>query len=511
MQGDISPLTPPEGDGGRARKGPRHAAPRKSLLTRLQLPAGKAMALAAMPTAVLVGMGLTPRMALADEKEIPFAPGPCVTRSDEPVEPTKSPPEPSPSTSVSPVPSPSPSRPTAEPDGPDGSEEPGDDGDDGREEEDARPGASPSAQDLPGGAQSASGSGPTSSPKPSPSASKTRNPLDPLGVGDAVKDLIEGLVNPPARKSTGDDEKKPSDRPTATGSAGKPAGKPEAKPAGKSHGKSDGKPPQKSDESGAESGAVQGEESREDPDDEAPDGPDDASTGASEGTDRPTADPEPSADSEARPSADPTKEAIKEAAEQVGATVKELDEEAKGLEPKKDEDVPDGAKPRFPCPTADPEALAAAELEPGIPLLPEHPWVLRSSVLTLRGLNYHGIVEVRTGAGTVKKALKFTASSVDIKDLHQTARYPGGSTMHVKAREDSTSTIRQGTVTMYTESLKGNLFGIIPVTFSPQTPPPLDVPFAVFTDVTVRQAGQFGGTLTVPGLRNYVETGEDDD
>jgi hypothetical protein len=58
---------------------------------------------------------------------------------------------------------------------------------------------------------------------------------------------------------------------------------------------------------------------------------------------------------------------------------------------------------------------------------------------------------------------------------------------------------------MYTEKLKGNLFGIIPVTFSPETPPPLDVPFAIFTDVEVTQAGQFGGTLTVPGLRNTIE------
>ncbi|MER7666117.1 hypothetical protein, partial [Streptomyces sp. NPDC096193] len=29
-----------------------------------------------------------------------------------------------------------------------------------------------------------------------------------------------------------------------------------------------------------------------------------------------------------------------------------------------------------------------------------------------------------------------------------------------------------GTVTMYTEELKGNLFGLIPITFSPTTPPP---------------------------------------
>ena len=35
----------------------RHAAPRKSLLTKFQMPAGKAMIFAAMPTAVFVGMG----------------------------------------------------------------------------------------------------------------------------------------------------------------------------------------------------------------------------------------------------------------------------------------------------------------------------------------------------------------------------------------------------------------------------------------------------------------------
>ncbi|MGE6726798.1 hypothetical protein ACQKIB_27505, partial [Streptomyces niveus] len=92
MRGDD---TRPETAGGgqaRERSGPRHAAPRKSLLTKLQIPAGKAFALAAMPTAVFVGMGLTPRLALAeDAKDIPFAPGPCVTRSDEPPEESTSP------------------------------------------------------------------------------------------------------------------------------------------------------------------------------------------------------------------------------------------------------------------------------------------------------------------------------------------------------------------------------------------------------------------------------------
>jgi len=103
--------------------------------------------------------------------------------------------------------------------------------------------------------------------------------------------------------------------------------------------------------------------------------------------------------------------------------------------------------------------------------------------------------------------LKFTASSVDIKDLHQLTEGPNGTTGHVQARKGSTSTIRNGTVTMYTEELKGNLFGLIPITFSPQTPPPVNVPFAFFTNVKVTQAGQFGGTLTVPGLHNYFTGG----
>ena len=82
-----------------------------------------------------------------------------------------------------------------------------------------------------------------------------------------------------------------------------------------------------------------------------------------------------------------------------------------------------------------------------------------------------------------------------------------GTTGHVTARSGSTSTIRGGTVTMYTQELKGNLFGLIPITFSPQAPPPVNVPFAFFTDVKVTQAGQFGGTLKVPGLRNYFTGG----
>lgn len=420
------------GEGGlHEQRGPRHAAPKKSLLTKLHMPAGKkAFALAAMPTAVFVGMGLTPKLAMADDStDIPFAPGPCVTRSDEPSESADPSPSasktPSPTASASSKPTPDTSR-TATP------------------EPTATPSASASATDeaTAGTSETArkSADAPAATASPSPTATKSTNPLDPLGVGDALKDLFDGP-----------DKETASPSPSATTATPEPSQSATAEPTEK-----------------------------------AADKPVEKVTDAAKDT------------------ADKTADAIRDAADKAGEPVKELDEDVKGLDPKADEDIPDGAKQPFPCPTADPEALANAKLEPGIPRLPNDPWILESSLLTLVGLDYKGIVEVEKGDGSTKKVLKFTASSIDIKDLHQLTVGPmPGVTGHVKARKGSTSTIRDGEVTMYTDELKGNLFGLIPITFSPQTPPPLNVPFAFFTNVKLKQAGQFGGTLKVPGLQNY--------
>ncbi|WP_406092436.1 hypothetical protein [Streptomyces sp. NBC_01013] len=431
------------GEGGlEERRGPRHAAPRKSLLTKLHMPAGKkAFALAAMPTAVFVGMGLTPKLAMADDAgDIPFAPGPCVTRSDEPSESA----DPSPSASTTPSPSATESSKPA----PDTSEE-------ATPEPTATPSASatdeakaePTADatgDAAGAAAQKSADAPAATASPSPTPTESTNPLDPLGVGDALKDLFDGP-----------DEKTASPAPDATTAT-----------------------PEPSDSATAET--------------------------ADKAADKPVEKVVEKATDAAKDTVDKTTDAIRDAADKAGKPVEELDEDVKGLDPKADEDIPDGAKQPFPCPTADPEALAAAKLEQGIPRLPNEPWVLESSLLTLRGLDYKGIVEVEKGDGSTKKVLKFTASSIDIKDLHQLTVGPvPGVTGHVKARKGSTSTIRDGEVTMYTDELKGNLFGLIPITFSPETPPPLNVPFAFFTNVKLKQAGQFGGTLTVPGLQNY--------
>lgn len=424
-------------------RGPRHAAPRKSLLNKIHVPAGKAMALAAMPTAVIVGMGLTPRLALADEKDIPFAPGPCVTRSDEPTTEASTKPAETAGTDGTQSPAPTASATgTAKPD-PTGSAT-------GAPEPTATATATGTTAPEPVATQSPAPKATTAAPAPTPT--KSVNPLDPLGLGDALKDLFDGpdATTQPAPAPTTSAPAAP--KPTTTA----PAAPEQTAP--------------------PKTGGTTGKT---------------GSTGTGTGTvDKVT---------------DRTKAAIKSAADKAGATTEELPESAQGLDAKKDEDIPEGAKPRFPCPEPDPQALADADLEPGIPLLPDDPWRLETSLLTLRGLDYKGIVEVKTGSGKIKKVLKFTADEVDIKDLHQLTVHSDGLTGHVRSDRGSTSTIRGGTVTMYTEELKGNLFGLIPVTFSPQTPPPLNVPFAFFSDAKVIQAGQFGGTLKVPGLTNTIE------
>ncbi|MDX3239224.1 hydrogenase expression protein HypF [Streptomyces sp. ME03-5709C] len=423
MRGDE--VQPASGDaacrGPRERTGPRHAAPRKSLLTKLQMPAGKAIALAAMPTAVLMGMGLTPRLASADElPKNPFSGTKCVEQPDEPAQsPTRDATTPSGGGAKTPTATPAPSGGSSSHDSAAGSS--GDSGDSG-----GKGGAS-------GGGSGSGGPGATAPGLPAPPpATGQDNPLDPLGVGDVLGGLL-GLGKESGEVAAATDSPATTPTPDATSAAPEPK---------------------------ASTGTVHRR------------GGDTAGT---------------------------PKRTVSEAATEPAGTGKAETPDPPHSSPA----VPADGETPFPCPTHDAQALADAAFQETQSLLPDDPWILHSSVLTLTGLDYKGIVEVKTWSGKVKKVLKFTATGVDIKDLRQEVVGPNGTVGHVDARKGSTSRIRGGTVTMYTESLKGNLFGVIPVEFTPDTPPPVDVSAAFFSNVTVRQAGQFGGTLTIPGMHVY--------
>ncbi|WP_405543429.1 hypothetical protein [Streptomyces phaeochromogenes] len=430
MPADEVQYAGPAGE-SRERTGPRHAAPKKPLFTRLHVPAGKAIAIASMPTAILMGMGFTPTLARAEDK--PSAKNltideykDCVDALEEETEEAKddASPTPSPSASTS-APADDEKEPSAS--DPSGSDTPGS-GSSSDSGSDDKPEPTPSASESKAPAEN-------TEPTPTPSASESKNPLDPLGLGEAIKDIF-----------TPDEEETAT--PTPTPSASTPAAE---KPADTSTDKT---------EDPVKDTVDKAEDTVKDVTDAATDAAEDTADKAEEAADDATASPTPS------PSASSTTD-------------------------------PDD------CPAATDDE---GGVEQGIPALADDPWQLEASSLLLKGADYQGIVKVKTASGKVKEVLKYVISDgTDIGDLHQTVTdKQAGKTYHVQAGKGTTSTIREGKTVMYTESISGNLLGLIPITFDPEHPPPLNIPLIYFTKVKVIQAAQFGGTLTVPGMHQFT-------
>ncbi|MFH9009140.1 hypothetical protein ACH4E5_38630 [Streptomyces afghaniensis] len=445
-------------EASRVRTGPRHAAPKKPLFTRFSRPTGKAIAMAAMPTAVLMGMGFTSTLAIADS-DTPATPTSKSLTADEykdcvaALEDAKNPKD---DDSASPTPSPSAS---------DGAK----DEDAGKGEADPTP--SPSATEGGTGADqddsssSDSGSDDKGEPEPAPSPSApsggdsaaTPSPSPSESGGNLLEDIgdaIGGIFN-------GGNKAGASPSPTPSASA-------------------------------SESTGTTGDDAAGTVKDTA-----EKAAGTAEDTVKDTTD-------KASKTAEDTGKAVEEAAERAGKAAEQAGKAA--------EEAGGATASPSPSPSSSTDAEdcpAATDAEGGVDNkvpLPDDPWFLNASSLTLKGADYKGVVEVRTANGTVKKVLKYVISGgTDIGDLHQTVKdKQSGKTYHVQAAKGSTSTIRDGDTVMYTESISGNLLGLIPITFDPEHPPPLNIPLIYFTNVKVQQAGQFGGTLHVPGLHNYI-------
>ncbi|MCC2265633.1 hypothetical protein LKM28_04970 [Streptomyces sp. CT1-17] len=456
-------------ESSRVRTGPRHAAPKKPLFTRFHMPAGKAIAIAAMPTAVLMGMGFTPTLALADGNDAAPPTSNSLTADEykdcvAALEDAEKDPSESPSPSA-----------TDEADqdgkGENDGKEPGDSASDADKDESS---SSDSGSDDKGdtgdegGASDKGGADGGSGPTPSPSESESQeasgqDAAEPSPSESEKGGLLEGIGDALEGIFTGGKKAEESASPTPTPSASQGAG-------------------------------------------------DDASDAVKETTDKVAGtakDTVEGATDAASKAAEDTKETVDKAAE----AAKEAADKAKEDAEKAKEDAEDEATPS-PTPSASGSTDAddcpvATDDEGGVDNkvpLPDDPWYLDASSLTLKGASYKGIVEVKTANGTTKKVLKYVISNgTDIGDLHQTVKdKQAGKTYHVQAAEGSTSTIRDGDTVFYTESISGNLLGLIPITFDPENPPPLDIPLIYFTKVKVVQAGQFGGTLHIPGLHQYI-------
>ncbi|WP_354642375.1 hypothetical protein [Kitasatospora camelliae] len=233
-------------------------------------------------------------------------------------------------------------------------------------------------------------------------------------------------------------------------------------------------------------------------------------------TTTPPAPTTPSASSS--PSASPSPAASAPAGSSGGATAAPSGTPAKSqaAKPKPSASASASADPN--C-QVDASGLAAKKAG-GDHVVPDQNWVLHSSRLSLHGSVFNGVYDVKTPTGT-KRVLKFTTDSVDIGDLDMSTIQIPGLTFHVKAAPNTTSTMRSGPITMYVESLSGHLAAIyglpIPidlgeVVITPDTLPkwlwdlldtvpiPLDL---TLTGAKAVQAGQFGGTLKIPGMRLF--------
>ncbi|MEU1535755.1 hypothetical protein [Streptomyces fagopyri] len=429
-----------DADASRVRTGPRHAAPRKPLFTRFQVPAGKAVAIAAMPTAVLMGMGFTPTLAQADDH--PSSKSLTVDEYQKCVEAV------------------------------DGSQD----------------GKDASATPTPSASASSSASSTASPGKTEPSSSAGASP-DKTSSSDSGSDDKAGSEPTPSAS------KPAQSGGSATGGEDKTA------------------TPSASADGGGLLGAIG-----------------DTITGVLTGGSGSTASstPTPSATPSASASASATKGSadkgasgtVKDTAGKVTDTVKKAVKDTTDTATKAAEDTTKAVKDAADAATSSPSPSASATTDPsdcpvatdaegGVDnpvLLPDDPWYLNASSLLLKGADYQGVVKVKTASGKVKRVLKYVISDgTDIGDLHQTVNdEQSGKTYHVQAGKGTTSTIRDGKTVMYTESISGNLLGLIPITFDPDNPPPLNIPLIYFTKVKVVQAGQFGGSLTIPGLHQYV-------
>ena len=108
------------------------------------------------------------------------------------------------------------------------------------------------------------------------------------------------------------------------------------------------------------------------------------------------------------------------------------------------------------------------------------PSTLIAKVQTMHGLDFEGIVTLPPGGGGSIRALKFTIDASVSKPFE--LRTPVGS--KILDTKSDTLTV-DGNVVFYTDSFEGMLIGIIPVHYTPDSPPPLNVSEVVFTDCRI--------------------------
>jgi Family of unknown function (DUF6114) len=163
---------------------------------------------------------------------------------------------------------------------------------------------------------------------------------------------------------------------------------------------------------------------------------------------------------------------------------------------------PSAAASEIPCLGA--PVFKNGTVEPGQPPVAATQAVLTGASLTMINSAYEGVVDLPTRAGTVH-SLKFKMSKAITKPFQLTIREPNGKTTVLTSTELTIEKSPDPKVTQdvlfYTPKFTGKLFGLIPVTFTPDSPPPPTFGLPLwFTDVTIDLAYVQSPRLTAADL-----------
>jgi Family of unknown function (DUF6114) len=147
-----------------------------------------------------------------------------------------------------------------------------------------------------------------------------------------------------------------------------------------------------------------------------------------------------------------------------------------------------------PGPTKKPGKVKKQAAAPSGLVVAAVPSNITANRATLTGLSYDGVASVPTASGT-QQMLKFTMSGLTLSGADDLTVTEGGHTLSIKASSLSFT----GNVTLLCTKIHGDLLGV-PLTFTPQTPPPLVLPVMVFTKVTTYQPVTTADSLQIGGL-----------
>jgi hypothetical protein len=134
------------------------------------------------------------------------------------------------------------------------------------------------------------------------------------------------------------------------------------------------------------------------------------------------------------------------------------------------------------------------------------PWHLSTPSMTQYNLTYNGTTTINTVGGGSLQVLDFTASKVTLVSMITFSQQGGGKLQYVDGGQNQTVTLEN--VHLWTTELKANLLGLIPVDYTPSSPPPLPVGLTIpipllFTSVEADNAFLSTQSIVIPGFNGH--------